>query len=207
MQCRSLNISPSKADMTARLELVSNHHNQRYVLHVGGYIVKCLYFVWSLKVKSLRFSFAFYCLCTRTKHTDREVAMCGTHTSQMCWGWFKYNVSSPTWHSFEPFLVLKATRQNNETTPVTKIWLLIILEAGISTCLKWESIISICWFLQHLLCYEKPETWYPLGFVVSELKWITELMGWSSQCIKVKQSDLYFKGCDYSGARLTDSRE
>lgn len=63
------------------------------------------------------------------------------------------------------------------------------------------------WVLRPLLCYEKPETWYALVFVVSVLKWILELMGWSSQCIKVKQSDLYFKGCDYSGAGLTDSRE
>lgn len=111
-------------------------------------------------------------------------------------------------HSFGPSSRL--LNREGENTPVrgdknTHFSLSKML--SISLSLRGASVMSICGFYGLFWCNEKPEKYCPFVFVFSVLEWILEWMGWSSQRIKVKQFDLYFKGHDYSGARLTDSRE
>lgn len=88
----------------------------------------------------------------------QTVAVCLAHTPQVHWGWFKYNISSPTWHSFGPFLVLWATRQSSENTPVrgTKI-------PTSHYPRRWHIRVSdgsrrneYLWVLWSLLCNGKP---------------------------------------------------
>lgn len=57
-----------------------------------------------------------------------------------------------------------------------------------------------------LKCHRKLSL-YLLVLVLFVLDSIQELMRQSGPRIKVNEFDLYFKGCDYSGVRLTDSSE
>lgn len=131
--------------------------------------------------------------CAAEHVADR---VCWTCTQQTNRGWSE---RSPASHSLRPSLPHLSGWQ--------KYWLLIIQEAAVSMCQKGTSVTSICRFDGLIWCNKKPERCCPLAFVAFVLAWILKLMGRSGQRIKVKQFDLYFKGCDYSGVRLTDSRK
>ena len=79
----------------------------------------------------------------------------------MYWGWFKWDVRSPTWHPFRPFLGLWATSHTAaENTPVRgggqKYQLLVIQDAGTSVCVQGAGGMPICGFYVPLLCRENP---------------------------------------------------
>lgn len=124
-----------------------------------------------------------------TKCTDGDVAVCRAHTALMSWGWFECNTGSPTWHSLCSGLHVTAAKNtpvggtNIQTAHYPRGWHIHLSEGS-----KRNEYLWVPW---PLLCNEK---WYLLVFVVSVLEWILQWMGRGSQCIKVKQFDLYFKG-------------
>lgn len=110
------------------------------------------------------------------------------------WGWLKCH-SSPTWHLFGLFLVMWATRQSSENTPV--------VDKNPDFSLSKEIAYPCVWMEQ--------AWWVVVGFMASFVQreadeitppcfcCVCSRMNPPSQCIKVKQFDLYFKDCDYSG--------
>lgn len=159
---------------------------------------------------SLRWSVPFEGLCCKTYCWQRSGRLLKPHRANE-----RRLVPSATWdhphgihlgHSSCSGLHIRAAK--NTPVRATKIptshyprsWRLHVSDGS-----KRNEHLWVWW--PHLVQREAREIMPTLVFVVFVLEWILKLMGWSSQCIKVKQFDLYFKGCDYSGARLNDSRE